>query len=330
MNALYYNVHSEKVEDPTGRGLTDLKRGLIQTPLPPRQTFLDDPLRVLRCVRFASQFGFEIEEGTLACLAAGEVRDALDRKVVRERIGLEVYKMLRGIDPARALKTLQSSGLYEVVFAPLPSDVSTANFEALERAMRICREEPALMQHYDAYLDGRLWLAIALLPYRDVRMPKDKRGYQDPLACGIIRDRLKLTNALELLCRQLFPVSDTASVTADASRLELGQLVRKLGRDWRLVLLVETLATQEARSIADLEKLLERIKQEGLEDAHTFKTPVDGKKIRALLLAAKQDIKLMSVLTELAVLYRIEDATICEEDILTRLEAHLASLPSKS
>jgi tRNA nucleotidyltransferase/poly(A) polymerase len=42
------------------QGLDDLKNGIIRTPLPPKQTFLDDPLRVIRCVRFASRFGFEI------------------------------------------------------------------------------------------------------------------------------------------------------------------------------------------------------------------------------------------------------------------------------
>ena len=40
--------------------MNDLRDGVIRTPMPPRVTFLDDPLRVLRCIRFASRFGFEI------------------------------------------------------------------------------------------------------------------------------------------------------------------------------------------------------------------------------------------------------------------------------
>ena len=44
----------------SNQGLEDLKAGIIRTPLAPRQTFLDDPLRVIRCVRFASRFGFEM------------------------------------------------------------------------------------------------------------------------------------------------------------------------------------------------------------------------------------------------------------------------------
>ena len=43
------------------QGLDDLRNGVIRTPLPPKETFLDDPLRVLRCVRFASRLGFHID-----------------------------------------------------------------------------------------------------------------------------------------------------------------------------------------------------------------------------------------------------------------------------
>lgn len=61
------------MEDLTGRGLEDLERGLIRTPLPPRQTLLDDPLRALRAVRFAARFGFELEEGLTRAMSDPEV-----------------------------------------------------------------------------------------------------------------------------------------------------------------------------------------------------------------------------------------------------------------
>jgi tRNA nucleotidyltransferase (CCA-adding enzyme) len=77
INALFYNVHSRSVEDWTemvrkrtfhgavlilAQGLDDLfKSPLIRCPLPPFQTFFDDPLRILRCIRFASRFGFPLD-----------------------------------------------------------------------------------------------------------------------------------------------------------------------------------------------------------------------------------------------------------------------------
>jgi tRNA nucleotidyltransferase/poly(A) polymerase len=74
INALFYNLNEGTVEDFSGRGLQDLRSGLIRTPLPPKETFLDDPLRVLRAVRFASRFGFELEAGLLDAASDDEVR----------------------------------------------------------------------------------------------------------------------------------------------------------------------------------------------------------------------------------------------------------------
>lgn len=60
INSLFYNIMEDKVEDYTGLGLQDINDKIIRTPLDPLQTFLDDPLRLLRTVRFASRFGFTI------------------------------------------------------------------------------------------------------------------------------------------------------------------------------------------------------------------------------------------------------------------------------
>ena len=58
INSMFYNINEGKVEDFTGKGIQDLKGRILRTPLDPLQTFLDDPLRLLRTVRFANRFGF--------------------------------------------------------------------------------------------------------------------------------------------------------------------------------------------------------------------------------------------------------------------------------
>lgn len=60
INSMFYNINTNTVEDFTGKGIQDLKDKVLRTPLDPLQTFLDDPLRLLRTVRFAQRFGFEI------------------------------------------------------------------------------------------------------------------------------------------------------------------------------------------------------------------------------------------------------------------------------
>ncbi|CCF48968.1 hypothetical protein NDA11_003824 [Ustilago hordei] len=154
INSLLYNVHTRQVEDHTGLGLQDLASGLIRTPLPPLTTFLDDPLRVLRCVRFSSRFAYELHPTIIRCLTgagaqqegessltqlassddprvsqAGQgvehgrdlIREALINKVSRERIGIEVDKMIKGPHPLLALFELHRLELFPLVFHPAPA-----------------------------------------------------------------------------------------------------------------------------------------------------------------------------------------------------------------
>ena len=97
INALFYNLETGQVEDFTKRGLEDMKRKLIKTPLDPLQTFEDDPLRVLRCIRFASRLEYQIAREDETSMSDQRIKAALRLKISRERIGVEVTKMLKGL-----------------------------------------------------------------------------------------------------------------------------------------------------------------------------------------------------------------------------------------
>ena len=93
-------------------GVKDLNSGLIRTPLDPDTTFSDDPLRMLRAVRFASQLGFKVDSS---------VMDSIQRQVDRikivsvERVTAEIYKILASPQPSVGLDLLQQAGLMEIV-----------------------------------------------------------------------------------------------------------------------------------------------------------------------------------------------------------------------
>uniref|UniRef100_A0A7I4DW91 Poly A polymerase head domain-containing protein n=1 Tax=Physcomitrium patens TaxID=3218 RepID=A0A7I4DW91_PHYPA len=89
INSLFYNINKRSVEDLTSQGIKDLKAGIIRTPLPPKETFLDDPLRVMRAVRFGARFGFKLDDELKKAASCDEVKSALGHKVSRERIGKE-------------------------------------------------------------------------------------------------------------------------------------------------------------------------------------------------------------------------------------------------
>ncbi|QLG74588.1 hypothetical protein HG535_0G04710 [Zygotorulaspora mrakii] len=116
LNALFYNITQDKIEDFTKLGLYDLNKGILRTPLPPRQTFLDDPLRVLRLIRFAARYNFEIEPNVYKEMQDPEINDAFLHKISNERIGVEVQKILRGPNPLLGLSLIQSTKIDNVVF----------------------------------------------------------------------------------------------------------------------------------------------------------------------------------------------------------------------
>lgn len=116
INSLFYNINTGEVEDWTGRGFDDLRKGIVATPLPALTTLLDDPLRVLRSVRFAARLRFIMEDKLTQAAQDVRVRNALAEKVSRERVGGEVELMLRSPDPVGAMRLLIELNLIETVF----------------------------------------------------------------------------------------------------------------------------------------------------------------------------------------------------------------------
>ena len=114
INTLLENLATGKTLDLTGRGWQDLRAGIIRTPLEPRLTFFDDPLRMLRAVRFASRFDFEIEAGTWEAICA-EAERLRPPAISSERIRDEFTKILKlpGAKIRRGLLLLLASGLLE-------------------------------------------------------------------------------------------------------------------------------------------------------------------------------------------------------------------------
>ena len=93
-------------------GIADLEDGIIATPLDPEVTFSDDPLRMMRCIRFATQLNFQIEEETFV----GLQRMADRIKIVSgERIAVELNKIMLSPHPSIGFEYLQRSGLLQII-----------------------------------------------------------------------------------------------------------------------------------------------------------------------------------------------------------------------
>lgn len=94
-------------------GISDLNKGIIRTPLAPAATYSDDPLRMMRAIRFATQLNFEIEEKSLKAIE----QECMRIKIVSmERIKDELNKIILADEPSRGFNLLYNSGILHIVF----------------------------------------------------------------------------------------------------------------------------------------------------------------------------------------------------------------------
>jgi poly(A) polymerase len=117
VNSMALRLPEREFVDPFG-GLRDLVDQVLKTPGKPEDSFGDDPLRMLRGARFASQLGFEIEPGTFEAMQS--MRQRLEI-ISAERIQVELQKLMLGANPRLGLEVLVDSGLAEIVLPELPA-----------------------------------------------------------------------------------------------------------------------------------------------------------------------------------------------------------------
>ncbi len=114
VNALAVCLNADRygeLMDPFG-GIRDLNDGILRTPLDPDVTFSDDPLRMMRAVRFASQLGFRIADDTFEAIGRNAKRIEI---VSAERITTELNKIMLSANPSLGLKLMQKSGLMQLI-----------------------------------------------------------------------------------------------------------------------------------------------------------------------------------------------------------------------
>lgn len=158
-------------------GLYDLEDGIIRTPLDPDITFSDDPLRMMRCIRFATQLNFFIEEETFEAVVRNRKRLEI---VSGERIAEELNKIMMAKHPSKGLMDLYRCGILEMILPELVQldIVETRNgrkhknnfYHTLEVLENICKTADAA----SGSSDNELWIRWAALLH-DIGKPKSKR-----------------------------------------------------------------------------------------------------------------------------------------------------------
>jgi tRNA nucleotidyltransferase/poly(A) polymerase len=171
INAMFYNINTGQVEDYVG-GLKDLQSMVLRTPLDPKKTFMDDPLRMLRVFRFYSRYpNANIDELTLNAMRDPEVHNAYRSKVAPERAGPEIIKMFGAERPAAAIRAMFATGLDAAIFDAeetrnlLPLNMDQRNrhhkFNLLEHTLRVVENLDKLMKQRNISKKDRINMLMA-------------------------------------------------------------------------------------------------------------------------------------------------------------------------
>lgn len=150
-------------------GTQDLDAGIIRTPLEPNITFSDDPLRMMRAIRFATQLNFQIEEATYQAICDNRERI---RIISKERVADELHKIILSPKPSVGFKLLFSSGLLHLIFPELAAMQGIESREGLAHKDNFYHTIGVLDNL--AEMTDDLWLRwVALL--HDIGKPRTKR-----------------------------------------------------------------------------------------------------------------------------------------------------------
>ncbi|KAK5078563.1 CCA tRNA nucleotidyltransferase, mitochondrial [Lithohypha guttulata] len=285
VNALFYNLDTQKVEDFTGRGLQDMEAKLIRTPLAPYQTFVDDPLRVLRLIRFAARLDYTIQDDALQAMADPRIHEALRMKISRERVGVEVGKIMTGPNAFSGLTRIYDLDLYVTVFGDPSSNLNQVDNSSFPVALDALRQ---VLDHASA-------LSLVLKPKDDITTAWTLAAYvpyadDEAAALNAAREGIKATNVISKTLSDAITNRDRIRNSVhkvnnqEAGRADVGMLLRGCGKSWRFHVLYSLLCDATKDSFEEVNKsystFVQYVQAQDLEGAAEIKPILNGNEIK--------------------------------------------------
>jgi tRNA nucleotidyltransferase (CCA-adding enzyme) len=355
INSLFYNLHTNQVEDFTGHGLEDMKNQYARTPLPPFQTLLDDPLRLLRIIRFATRFGYSLDPTIMEAAKNPVIHQAFIKKLSRERVGTEMEKMMKGNDPARSIQLICDFDCYRLVLEP-PAGCTAepiAHEDAVNVSSTVARlyESPALKEiPWISDIDSidskqHIFLAAACIPYRNSTYKLKSKTVSS--IKYIVGQSLKLSTHQSEFCAGLLvnldKICETVfrDINTPSDRKTLGLFIRDiasrpLGRHWDLCVLMamvfelsqlgkSNFADSDASGIINrYTHFMNRVIKYNLRDVHELKPVLDGKRI-ANVLGIKPGPQMGHLIQQLME-WQVGMGNVSEEEAIHWVKRHFTDL----
>jgi tRNA nucleotidyltransferase (CCA-adding enzyme) len=270
INSLFYNLETDKVEDFTGHGVRDIEEGIIRTPLCPIITLTDDPLRLLRAIRFSARFKYKMVPELETAMMNIRVSEAFLNKVSRERVGIEIDKICTNENRNLGLKMISNiASVYPLIVGNLPVDLPEKSniFTSIVKKVLDNNHE----------LTRQATISLFCLPFTGeiTTIGKGAKVRDEKISMIIAKEFLKLSNkdAASILSLVEY-ANDIANLDISNSEA-VGRLVRQIGADWREAFLLSHLLDDRVRH----EKLIEGVDQIGLANCWQWKPLLSGDEI---------------------------------------------------
>ena len=301
INAIAKNLITGEIIDPFD-GKKDLKRKIIRTPIDPDKTFYDDPLRILRGIRFAARFKFKIEERT----KKGMKKNVFRLKIVSiERISEEIMKMLEATQPSIAFYLLEEIGALQLILPEVSALKDKDNLIDIKPEERQWKE---LFTHTMKTLDNiskhtkNVYLRLAALLH-DIGKPKTLRiekgkvsfhGHEfvgERMADSICK-RLKIGEKETEFIKKMIRYHLRPHLLAKENPTDRGirRFIKEVGKDMKslFILARADLTSQNPQRVREalerLDNLEKRIKEVNKRDKiSSFKLAINGFDIMEIL-----------------------------------------------
>jgi len=324
INSLFYRIDTKEIEDFTKMGLIDLKNRFIRTPLDPTETFSDDPLRVLRSIRFMSRFQFTLDPEIIKAAKKPEIKEAFIKKISRERIGKEMSLILsRSYGWNDALNILHEIGFLDTIFEPHKNISFSPN--DFEFGLKYINTMSSLLSNgikekfcitlpeFDGQVMKSLALATFLYPFKDKSYTVRGKVFF-ATSYIIVEHSLKFSTNDEHIVRILHVCSSNLLLLIEKikngesiKRSDLGRFVKSGESYWPLGLFLTFVIVTSISSSDEQESLLslfndigQIIYEEQLSDAYQDKPLFNGSDIMKLY-ALKGGEWLSRILSELLI-----------------------------
>jgi len=305
INTLFYNLHSNQIEDWTEQGLTDLlSQRRIATPKAPLPTLLQDPLRILRAIRFAAQFSFAMDPKLIKAARNPQVQSAINAKLSQTRRAKEMDTMFRTSNPSLGIGFLLDTDLLSALLPSAPKsskkstdiDIWEKGFLVLLHTQRLASQVFVKWGDWKEVNRRFLWYAALLQPFYGQQqqlqqhVKKSKRS-RSPLF-DLLNSKLKMSKSdvqsIESIIKGLDTIPELLNLderipkgwddkdeSQQAQRLAYYEALVRVGPLWKETLLLHlAIGCQQGqdggsmsieKAIQDFQKLQSKIRNLGLD-----------------------------------------------------------------